>query len=169
MSEQLVRLTRDKKRDLMTKIGGLPEALYRIEITRVRPKLTTDQQGYYFAGIVKPFAERIHEDSGGDMNMAEAMESAHASLKERFLAVPKLVDKRTGEVLAKDVPSLMSLDTAQMYEYSEKCAAWLNRDVGVVVLTPNEYYASIGQLPPAKKDFSTYVEANRQPKAATVA
>lgn len=135
MAEELIRLTREAKRTLMTRIGALPEAVYRVEITRVRAKLTRDQQSFYFAAIVTPFAAMAMEHDA-ELSHAVAMEVAHKRLKEEFLAKP--VVGPGGELIETHVPSLMELDTKQMSQFIEQCIAFLAKRWDVVVVSPDE-------------------------------
>lgn len=137
----LIKLDAATKRKLMSHIGALPEGVYHFELRRARPRHSDDQREYFYAGPVTSFA-RFMMQHDAELTKAHAKTAAELRLKEMFLE-PRPVPGPGGVVIATLPPSIKELDTAQMTQLIDRCNAWLLREWGIIVLTPEEYFASL--------------------------
>ncbi len=102
--------------------------IYRIEITKWRPRRTDPQNRRYWPALVAPFAEFLREQGEPVTDL-----QAHELLKGKFLRKTWL-DKKTGEA-CDYTRSTTELDVAEFNQYMEQVENWL-ADFGIIVEEP---------------------------------
>lgn len=142
---ETVRMTQERKRSLMTLIASLElDQMYRVLIEKCRPRRTNSQLRYYFGGYVKPFADWLVENWGGDglpASEAERILFAHELLKRRHIECESVKLRGRHGVVEKFTvtPSTKGMDTLRFTTYLDDCRPWLEEFCGIVVLTPEEW------------------------------
>lgn len=123
------------KRQFMSKIGTL-SGLWEVSLYKRRFQRTNKQNRYYHVAVVAPFREWLREQ-WGDPEISH--EQAHIELKKAVLGVKEKINERTGEIMEL-VPPSHNKDTWEFTLFLDKCAEFLARFAGIVVLTPDEFY-----------------------------
>lgn len=123
------------KRELMTQIGRL-SGLYEFYLKPRKRTRSLDQNAYYWAAVVTPFADWLREVYG-DSQIDK--EQAHEMLKVKILGLQeKEID---GETISL-IPRSKTLTVEEFTEYIEKCAAWLAEFCEIVVVPSEMFYES---------------------------
>lgn len=118
----------DTKRKLMSAVGKM-SGLWEVWLKPRKLTRTLNQNSYYWAAVVTPFAEWLREEWG---DKGIEVEQVHELLKERMLGKVE----KDGVSLP---PSTRNLTTEEFADYIEKCAAWLAEFAGIVVV-PSEMF-----------------------------
>ena len=101
--------------------------MYRIEITKYRPRRSDRQNRRYWPAIVKPFTQWMNDEQG----YALSEDQCHDILKIQFLTTT-YTDPTTGEV--RDVPrSTTKLNTEEFNRYTSDCENLLAEYCGIVI------------------------------------
>ena len=109
--------------------------MWRIAVTRYRPRRSDRQNRYYWPCFVQPLGEFLR-----DQGEPYTDNQAHAILKQMFL-------RQTVEINGERVDitrSTADLDTAEFNAYLDQCAAWLADSLGIIVPDPQDYYEPEG-------------------------
>jgi hypothetical protein len=122
------------KRNLMAKIGAL-KGLYEVRLKPRKLTRSLNQNAYYWAAVVQPFAEWLRAE-WGDTSITS--EQAHLELKRAVLGVREKVNQKTGEVMELMPPS-HNLDTAEFTQFIEGAIKFLAETCSIVVL-PSELF-----------------------------
>ena len=109
--------------------------MYRIEVTRYRPRRSDRQNRYYWPVFVKSFAELLR-DQGESVTDGEA----HEYLKHKFLRKTITAGGERQDITR----STTDLTTAEFNIYLDQCAAWLTDMFGIVLPAPGEYREKTG-------------------------
>jgi len=123
------------KKSLMQKIGTL-HGLYEVTLKPRRQTRSLQQNSYYFAAVVQPFASYLR-DEWGDPSITT--EQAHMHLKIAVMGMDTKVNKETGEVLEL-VPTTRFKDTAEFSSYVERAILFLGETCGIAVLDAEMFY-----------------------------
>lgn len=124
----------ETKRRLMSKIGTL-RGLHEVTIKARKRTRSLDQNAYYWAAIVTPFAAWLTEEWGETISV----DQAHLQLKIAIMGMKTKVNTVTGEEM-EIVPPSKTLDTKEFSEYVEKAIEFLARVAGIVVV-PSELFS----------------------------
>jgi hypothetical protein len=130
MPELIADLNDARKRTAIARRINDLRGVYRIEVTRYRPRRSDRQNRYMWPCMVQPFAQFLR-----DQGEEYTDQQAHELLKAKFLR--KTVEIK-GERLDV-VGSTTELDTSQFNEYLDKVAAWLADMFDIIVPEPSEY------------------------------
>ena len=130
MPELIADLNDARKRTAIARRINDLRGVYRIEVTRYRPRRSDRQNAYYWPCMVHPFGSFLR-----DQGEEYTDQQAHELLKAKFLR--KTVEIK-GERLDV-VGSTTELDTSQFNEYLDKVAAWLADMFDIIVPEPSEY------------------------------
>lgn len=123
------------KRRFMQNVQAM-SGLWEISMKPRRFVRSLNQNAYYFAAVVSPFAEWLRNEWG---DSSGTVEQAHELLKTKILGTKELVNKKTGEVI-EITQSSKTLDTHEFGEFIENAAAWLAEFTGIVVLSPDLFW-----------------------------
>lgn len=117
------------KRRLMAKVGSM-SGLWEFRMKPRKRQRTLDQNEYYWAAFVTPFAEWLVE-RWGDRSIA--IEDAHEELKKKLLPERRYVNRDTREIMVL-APSTVPLTTEEFSDYLERAAKFLAEFCDIVVL-----------------------------------
>lgn len=123
------------KRRFMQKVQTM-SGLWEVSMKPRKLVRSLNQNAYYWAAVVAPFAEWLRNE-WGDSDVQP--EQAHELLKTRILGTRELVNKQTGEAI-EITRSSKGLDTHEFGEFIDKAAAWLAEFCGLVILPPEMFY-----------------------------
>ena len=124
--EYFVDFDQDKDRNVFAAALRRLRGMYRIEVTKYRPRRTDQQNRRYWPAIVAPFADWLREQGNEFTNL-----QAHELLKYRFLR-KTFVDTKTGEALDY-TRSTTELDTAEFKHFMDAAENWLAEFCGIIV------------------------------------
>ena len=129
----------DVKRRLMSHIGTL-KGVWTVSLKAHRAKRSLNQNDYYWAAFVTPFAHWLSQEWGETIST----DQAHYELRKAILGFKEKVNERTGETMEL-VSGTRNKDVAEFGEYLDKCAEFLARFAGIVVLPPEMFYESVNK------------------------
>lgn len=121
------------KRNLQIDIGTR-EGAWRVTVKPARALKTSPQLGYYFAVIVKAFADFMREHDPS-LTLKEASDNAHYRIKEQLFSRP-IVDQ-DGRVIATKVRSVADADIAEMSKLIDSAIDWLGSEWQIAVPPPS--------------------------------
>lgn len=137
MPEKVVDLSDPETRSKVTRyISGL-SGMYRVGITKFRPRRSDRQNKYYWPCFVAPFYEWLRE--AGYENVRKP-DDAHEMLKSLFLPSVEETDKRTGRKIGSHGQSTSTLDMKGFNEYLDRCAQFLAETCEISVPEPEAYH-----------------------------
>ena len=125
----------NEKRKLMQHVGTL-KGLYEVLLKPRKRTRSLDQNAYYFAAVVQPFASWLRAEWG---DPSITTEQAHMHLKIAVMGMETKVNKETGEVLEL-VPTTRFKDTAEFSNYVERAILFLAESCGIAVLDAEMFY-----------------------------
>ena len=124
------------KADVLRKLGTY-RGQYKVKVLPTRPQRSSNQNRWYHAAIVQPFAEFL-TDNGYEVI---GHDEAHEIIKAKFLRVD-VCDPGTGEVVAERVRSTTDLSTEEFSDYCERARAWLLDMFGIHTEDPSYFHAA---------------------------
>lgn len=127
---------RDVKRRLMSKIGAL-RGPWELTLKPYKQTRSLDQNAYWFAAVVTPFAGWLREEWGEQIEI----EQAHEMLKQKILGTRKI---DIGGELVSVPPSSRTLDTGEFAELIEKASDWLGKFCNIEVMPSDLFYETAG-------------------------
>ena len=131
MAEMIANMDDARLRSRIVNAIASKRGMWRIDVTRYRPRRSDRQNRFYWPCCVKPFGEFLREQGE-----AVTDQDAHAILKHKFL-------RKTVEAGGERVDitrSTTDLDTAEFNEYLDACAAWLADMFGFAMPDPADYH-----------------------------
>lgn len=130
---------KEQKRFLIEHIKMLPDAVYRVEITKVRDQRSLSQLAYIWGVIYPRIAPMLTETQGVDFDQWRT----HLFLKDMFLR-RAIVNQYTSEMTGAETPSLSDISKEDCSAYIENIIAFAadNR----VIIPPASQYEPKGEL-----------------------
>ena len=134
------------KRQFMSKIGTL-RGVWDVQMKPRRYNRSLDQNAYYWAAVVTPFAEFLSEEWGEKITV----DQAHELLKVKHLVIPSKV---IGGVRVNLVLESRKLDGGEFSAYIERCIGWVAGMFAVLVV-PSEGFLGKREVEPSDKRDKT--------------
>lgn len=135
MRDYIVNLDDPTKRSRVCSRINQLRGLYRIRVTKYKPKRSDRQNRYYWSIFVKSFADFLR-----DQGEAVTDNDAHEYLKHKFLRKTITAGGERQDITR----STTDLTTAEFNTYLDQCAAWLTDMFGIVLPAPGEYREKAG-------------------------
>jgi hypothetical protein len=122
----------------------LARGLYEVKLRPRRRTRTLEQNAYYWAAFISPFADWLRREWGQPINLVQA----HEVLKRAVMGVRELLHPETGEVI--EVPlDTRFMDTEEFSVYLDQAALWLAAWCEIIVLSSDMFAESAPE--PSKK------------------
>jgi hypothetical protein len=103
---------------------------------------STDQNSYYWGGIVAVLAEEFgYETRGGN---GAGIDEMHEIIKFHFLGTKREVKGKDGKIRKLfSSGSTASLSTGDFESLMSRIRTWASKDYGIYLLSPDEYHQKI--------------------------
>lgn len=128
----IVNFTNEGDKAAFIRKVGMLSGVYTVRISRHLRRRSLEQNRYYWGAILPVVCGGIAEAWGEPITVDEA----HLLLKSMFLSRP-IVNKQTGQEMARVWPSSKALNTDQFSEYIEKISRFAAESLGCVI--PSSY------------------------------
>lgn len=113
------------------------KGVHEVSIRQIRPKRSTQANGYYWAAYIPGWLDWLRESSGEPWITKE---QAHKSLVKHVLGTKDIINKETGEVIDEMIPETHLMDKHEFTEYLDRAAAFLASFCDLVVLPSEDYF-----------------------------
>lgn len=126
---------RGERRRLMEHVNTLPPGLYDVAIKRRRPTRSLQQNSYYWAAIVSPWAQWLRREWG---KSSITLEQAHEVLKRAVLGTDVLRNKAGEEI--ELTPTTHDMDVDEFSQYIDDCTVFVQKWADINPLPSDLFY-----------------------------